>query len=301
VWLLTGQTTATSIRVYAHVTEIETVGLDATNADFDTLPNNMYALYIATNCCGTKGSNDGEGGCRTCVPVSASCDAKRCKSKGGSCSHCQCYCDGNWVDESKDGSEAATRPGCKQEPGICDCTHDELRCRYSNPVPYVKGCFDDAPRAVALNSDIQDLVVKQVTNATNGCCFTGWETIQLVPQDIEAGIPGDFVGMYEWDSSKTLKRLKNRVFNTNPNNVTSEAQNVLNISENNLKFGGYKNSTLFSKSNLCVVYRRNPEDTEALLVRLSVYYPVTSGSPFRQVCGYGACVALQDLFVDGGY
>lgn len=280
-WLLTGQTTAPFVRMYAQVYDIETVSLDLINVDFDTLPNNMYALYIATNCCGTKGANDGEGGCRSCTVVKSCCSAKTCANQSVTGHHCQCEC------EAK---------GC-EDVDICNCTHDSKKCTYEDPVPYVEGCFDDTPRAVELNTTIQEWVVKQVTNAQNGCCFTGWTTVDMDPQDISTNNPGEFIGMLDWDCTSTLKKLKANTFKTNPSNVTKKARNLLEVSEDKLNFNGYADSTVFKRVSLCVVYRREETDDEALLVRLKLYVPGTSGSPIRYTCGYNACVALNDLFI----
>lgn len=280
LWILTGQTTAAHIRVYAQVEEIETVDLNIVDVNFDILPDHMYGLYIATNCCGTKGANEGEGGCRSCKVTGGCCDAKTCAGQSDKGTHCQCYCEFN-------------RGGCDDQH-ICNCTHDSVRCAYANPVPYVDGCFDDTPRAVRLNEGIRQLVVKQVTNAKDGCCFGGWATIDLEPQSISDKHPGEFVGMYQWDCAMTLQRLKTHIFNVNPSNVTKKAKDVLDVSESKLNFKGYTDSTVFKKVNLCVVYRRDETDHEALLVRMNVYIPGTSGAPFRYTCGYSACVALSD-------
>lgn len=287
-WILTGQTTSDYIRVYAQVEGIETTHLNLVDIDFDTLPDNMYGLYIATNCCGTKGANDGEGGCRTCTAKSGCCDSKTCAAQSSTGAHCQCYCEFN-------------TGGC-DEKEICNCTHDSVKCAYTDPVPYVDGCFDNTPRAVKLNDEIRELVVKQVTNAKNGCCFGGWATINLEPQNVGENEPGEFVGMYQWDCAMTLKKLKNNVFNVNPTNVSKGAKNVLEVSEDKLKFEGYANSTVFNNTKLCVIYRHEDTDSKALLVRLNIYIPGTTGAPFRSTCGYNACIALGNgLFFNNGF
>ena len=292
-WLLTGQTTSSVIRAYAQVIGIETTSEFLVDVDFDALPDHMYGLYIATNCCGTKGANDGEGGCRTCTAIKGCCGTKTCADQSDDGAHCQCHCD--------------VRDGCEEKPSICNCTHDELRCVWSDPVPFVGGCFDDTPRATRLNDDIRALVVKQVTNAKNGCCFEGWSTIDFVPQDLEDPTEqGQFVGMLKWDCSSTLKKLKQNVFKTNPLNISKKARRALNISQEKLNFKGYANSTVFNRVQMCVVYRRE-EDENPLLVRLNLYVPGTSGAPFRYTCGYDACSAMSSgsltsrIFANDGY